>query len=234
MDETSTPAPEPVTEPVADQTPETAPASTSEKLLPQSQVNRLVAAARAEGRESALKQAKPTPAPAPAQRTAPTTEPANDALVAMQARLEEMELRLQYSPNAARVGWDDTQSATMFDLFKAQRPQDPADWFSRMEQLFPGSRKQAPATNPPIETAPKPATPAAPAKPNISDRGTAAPTDLRDSEGVINSRPLEANDHDVDALILKHGRSKGLQMFQDRVNAALRGVRLKPPSTGQR
>lgn len=73
-----------------------------------------------------------------------------------------------------------------------------------------------------------------PAKPNISDRGAAAPTDLRDSDGVLNSRPLEMTGHDVDALILKHGPDKGMQMFQERVLAALGNVRLKSPNGRQR
>jgi hypothetical protein len=77
---------------------------------------------------------------------------------------------------------------------------------------------------PPVQT---PAAPAA-AKSNVSDRGTAAPIDTRDSEGVLNSRPLEMTGHDVDALILKHGPDKGLQMFQERVLAALGRVRIKP------
>jgi hypothetical protein len=227
MDETTNPAPEPVTESVADQPSATPPTDSSEKLLPQSEVNRLIANARREGREAALKTAKPTPAPQPAQQAASIPASAPDALAAMQSRLEEMELRLQFSPTAAKVGWDDTQSATMFDLFKAQRPQDPTDWFSRMDQMFPGSRKQAtpsPVT-PAIQT---PATPPA-TKPNISDRGTASPADLRDSEGVLNTRPLEMNAHDVDTLILKHGHAKGMQMFQEHVLRALGGVKLKSP-----
>lgn len=82
----------------------------------------------------------------------------------------------------------------------------------------------------------QPVTQAAPAqaKPNISDRGAAAPIDNRDSEGVLNSRPLEMTGHDIDSLILKHGQQKGLQMFQDRVLAALRGVRIRSPGGGQR
>lgn len=72
------------------------------------------------------------------------------------------------------------------------------------------------------------------AKPNISDRGTAAPTDLRDSEGVLNSRPMEMTAHDLDVLKLKYGEAKALQMFQERVNAALRGIRIAPPGGRQR
>jgi hypothetical protein len=33
----------------------------------------------------------------------------------------------------------------------------------------------------------------------------------------------------VDALILKHGRAKGLQMFQEKVLMALGNVRIKNP-----
>jgi hypothetical protein len=68
-----------------------------------------------------------------------------------------------------------------------------------------------------------------PAKPNVSDRGTASPVDTRDSEGVLNSRPLEMTGHDVETLVLKHGHEKGMQMFQERVLAALGKVRIKTP-----
>ena len=70
--------------------------------------------------------------------------------------------------------------------------------------------------------------PTAPAKPNISDRGTASPTDTRDFEGVLNSRPLEMTGHDIESLTLKHGYDKWLDQFQERVLAALARVRIKP------
>jgi hypothetical protein len=88
-----------------------------------------------------------------------------------------------------------------------------------------GLAKQSPAPQPAIS---QPAQPAA-AKPNISDRGSASPVDTRDSEGVVHTRPLESTGHDVDALILKHGRAKGLQMFQEKVLMALGNVRIKNP-----
>jgi hypothetical protein len=88
-----------------------------------------------------------------------------------------------------------------------------------------GLAKVSPVT----PTAPQSPAPAAAAKPNISDRGSAAPIDTRDSEGVLHSRPLEMTRHDVDDLILKHGHDKGMQMFQERVLAALGRVRIKPP-----
>ena len=67
------------------------------------------------------------------------------------------------------------------------------------------------------------------AKPNVSDRGTAAPTDTRDHNGILHSRPLEMTGHDVDALMLQHGPDKGLQEFQAHVLRALGNVRIKPP-----
>jgi hypothetical protein len=67
------------------------------------------------------------------------------------------------------------------------------------------------------------------AKPNISDRGAAAPVDSRDHNGVLNSRPLEITGHDMAQLIAEHGHDKGLQMFQDKALAALARVRIKPP-----
>jgi hypothetical protein len=86
------------------------------------------------------------------------------------------------------------------------------------------------AATPPPQPAPQsqPATPA-PAKPNISDRGSAAPTDLRDFKGVLNSRPLEMTGHDVESLILAEGEQKGYAEFQAKVLNALSRVRIKPP-----
>jgi hypothetical protein len=83
------------------------------------------------------------------------------------------------------------------------------------------------ATPPPVQATQAQA-PAQPAKPNISDRGTASPTDMRDFEGVINSRPLEATGHDLASYTLKYGEDEGLQKFQKHVLAALAKVRVKP------
>ena len=224
MEESTAPVTETSPEPVADQQPETPPAAgSSEKLLPQSEVNRLVANARREGFERATK--KPATAPAPSTPVAPAAT-GNDALAQMQSQIEEMGMRLKFTPLAIKAGLDDSQAEDMFDLFKLQRPQDPAGWLSDKAQRFGMGRKsEAPTPQPqPIPT-PAPAT----AKPNISDRGSASPTDTRDSDGVLHSRPLEMTGHDVDSLILKHGHEKGMAMFQERVLSALRGVRIKPP-----
>jgi hypothetical protein len=101
-----------------------------------------------------------------------------------------------------------------------------AQTFASMPQFANQQKAQAAA----------PAQPAQPAqpKPNISDRGGASPTDHRDSDGVLNSRPFEMTGHDVDDLIVRHGEGKGLQMFQDRIYAALKRVKIVPPSRGGR
>jgi len=84
------------------------------------------------------------------------------------------------------------------------------------------------AATPPATATQTPAAQAA-AKPNISDRGSASPTDLRDSDGVLNSRPLEMTGHDYDDLLIKHGLDKGNAMFQEKVLQALSRIRIKPP-----
>ena len=98
-----------------------------------------------------------------------------------------------------------------------------AETFARMPQF----NAQTMPTHTPTQQAPAPQT--AP-RPNISDRGTASPTDLRDADGVINSRPLEVTEHDLDQYLLKHGEYEGLQKFQAHVMNALKRVRIKPPS----
>lgn len=234
MDETPAPVQETAAEQTADQPTDTPPSGNTEKLLPQSEVNRLIANARREGRESATKAQKPAPAPQPAvaQPAAAPAVTGNDAITQMQARLEEMDMRLKFTPLAIKAGLDDSQAEDMFDLFKLQRPQDPAGWLTDKAQRFGIGRKPETATTPPptaqAQTTATAAT--APAlKPNISDRGTASPSDLRDFEGVLNSRPLEMNGHDVESLLLKHGEHKGYQMFQEHVLRALGKVRIKPP-----
>lgn len=114
----------------------------------------------------------------------------------------------------------------MKGMLTAEKPEDVSGWVSSFVADM-GLAKAAPAPSSAQPTSQQ-ATPA-PAKPNISDRGAAAPTDTRDSDGVLNSRPLEMTPHDVEALVLKHGREKGLQMFQDRVLSALGSIRIQKP-----
>lgn len=161
------------------------------------------------------KPADPAPAPQPTQ-SAPTAAQAGLSMADVEALLERKEV---IATRAAKHGLSDSQRKR-FEAALANAPRESlvAEADSYLADM---GLVKAPT---PVQT---PAAPAA-AKPNISDRGTAAPSDMRDSDGVLNSRPLEMTAHDVDALILKHGHDKGLQMFQERVLAALGRVRIKP------
>jgi len=169
-----------------------------------------------------LKKDEPAPAQTPAPQ--PAAAPASTGLTAVdvQRMLDRntalTRAEVEHKLNAAQI-------KRMRTMLEAEKPEDAAEWVNSFVADM-GIVKAAPQPTTPATVTTQPAT--TPAKPNVSDRGTAAPTDLRDSEGVLNSRPLEMTGHDVDALILKHGQTKGLQMFQERVLAALRNVRIRP------
>lgn len=170
------------------------------------------------------KAAEPAPAPAPSPQPTPSAPAAAQAgLVSM----DEVQLLLArrdvVSSRVAKYGLNEAQ-AKRFEAALSGVPRDqlPTEADAYLNDLGLAKAPQ-PATAPAQAAAP------VPAKPNISDRGSAAPTDMRDSDGVVNSRPLEITGHDMDSLILKHGEAKALQMFQERALAALRGVRIRPP-----
>ena len=170
-----------------------------------------------------LGQSKPATDPAPASQPTPSAPAVAQAGVSMAEVETLLERRGVIASRAGKYGLTDSQSKRLeAALAGVSRESIAAEADSYLADM--GLVK---APTPAAPAAPAQAAPAA-AKPNISDRGTAAPTDSRDSEGVLNSRPLEMTAHDVDALILKHGHDKGLQMFQERVLSALRGVRIKP------
>lgn len=238
MDETNTAEPTQGAEPV-DQSSETPPTSNGEKLLPQSEVNRLVANARREGYERAQKKPTAAPvatAPSPTPAQAPPAAPADSVLL---ARIEEMELRGKFDRAAIKAGIDDEAADDWFDLFKAQRPPDPAAWIADKQRKFGIGRsstttqpaiennKQAPAQTTAPAQAPKPTT-------NITDRGPAAAGDALDAEAIYDSRPLESTADDFERLALKHGRAKAHEMARDRILAYLRGVKLVPEHRRQR
>lgn len=162
--------------------------------------------------------------------SAPTSQPTQSApsaqaglsMADVEALLERKDV---IATRAAKHGLNETQKKRFESAMAGvsrESLQAEADAFL----IDMGLVKAAPA--PAAPTTSQPATPA-PAKPNISDRGSASPTDTRDSDGVLNSRPLEMTPHDVEALVLKHGREKGLQMFQDRVLSALGSIRIQKP-----
>jgi hypothetical protein len=164
---------------------------------------------------------------APTQPTtsAPTVAQAGPSLADVYARMDaRIELERVISTREGKYGLTESQArrlrATLSSVPRESLASEADAYLADM-----GLAKVPPVT----PTAPQSPAPAAAAKPNISDRGSAAPIDTRDSEGVLHSRPLEMTRHDVDDLILKHGHDKGMQMFQERVLAALGRVRIKPP-----
>ena len=202
-------------------------ASTIDEKL-SAQENRIFANLRKAG---ALKQDKPVehPAPTPQSQQAPgAPTPAQSTGLSMADVEALLERERVIATRAAQHGLSDAQTRR---LKSALASVEAGSYATEADAYLAdmGLVKTAPAPQA-IATQ----TQATPAKPNISDRGTAAPTDLRDSEGVLNSRPLEMTDHDLDALKQKYGESKGLQMFQDRVNAALRNIKIIPPGGGRR
>jgi hypothetical protein len=176
-----------------------------------------------------FKQDKPPGEPTPATPSSPTpSAPSAQAGLSMADVEALLERENVIATRVAKHSLTDAQARRLKSaLTGVERGSFASEADSYLADL--GLVKAAtPPPQPTVPTTPAPAAPA-PAKPNLSDRGTAAPTDTRDSEGVLNSRPLEMTGHDVDALILKHGHEKGLQMYQERVLSALRGVRIKTP-----
>lgn len=175
----------------------------------------------------AFKQEKPTSEP-----QAPTSQPTQSAPVAAQAGLSmaDVEALLERERVIANRAAKHNLSEAQTRRLKSSLSGVAADAFaSEVDSYLADMGLVKAATPPPVQPTVPAQAPAAPAKPNISDRGTAAPTDTRDSAGVINSRPLEATGHDVDALVLQHGYEKGMQMFQEKVLHALSGIRIKKP-----
>jgi hypothetical protein len=161
--------------------------------------------------------------------SAPTSQPTTSAPSAQAGlSMADVEALLErenvVATRAAKYGLNEAQTRRLKSaLSGVSRESFATEADSYLSDL--GLAKASPAPQLAIS---QPAQPA-PAKPNISDRGSASPVDTRDSEGVVHSRPLESTGHDVDALIIKHGREKGLQMFQEKVLSALGNVRIQKP-----
>lgn len=178
-------------------------------------------------KSGAFKQDKPVSDPAPSAQPTPSAPAAAQAGLTGADLDARFELERVIASREGKYGLNEAQAKrlrTALGGVSRESLASEADAYLNDMGLAKAATPQ-----PAVPTTPQPVVPAAPAKPNISDRGTAAPTDLRDSEGVLNSRPLEMTGHDVDALVLKYGHEKGMQMFQERVLAALGKVRIKPP-----
>lgn len=146
----------------------TAPGGGSEKMLPQSQVNALIASARREGREAAqreLQQQVTTGAlSTPKQTAAPKSE--SDRLAALEAELAETKQRSVFDKHAVRLGVPDDLAEDLFALSKVQRPDNVGEWLEGKAARF--GTKPAPTTPnqaAPVEQPKPPATaPSAPTK----------------------------------------------------------------------
>jgi hypothetical protein len=164
--------------------PGTAPASTStsapaEKMVPQSQVNTLIANARREGRDGALREGKQGQ---PAAQAAP---------LSAEARLEELELRRTFDRKAAKLGLDDEASDDLFDLYKAQRPTDVGAWFETKAGRFAkGTVSQSTTTTPNNQQLPtaEPAKPVA-AAPSASQPNAVTPVTTGGLVDIYNLTP---------------------------------------------
>lgn len=137
-------------------------ASANVRTFTQEEVNRLTAKAREEGRQRAAK--------------APTGNDAGGeslSLKEIQDRLAESELRRGFDRRAMKLGIDDDAADDLFDLYKAQKPQDPQAWFDAKASRF--GLKANVSTNPtnPQSNAPAQAAPAAaPSAPSKVDQIT--------------------------------------------------------------
>lgn len=172
-------------------------------------------------RAGALKKDEPVasqPAPAAATAPAPVGLTATDVqqMLERDRVLTRVEVEHKLTP---------AQAKRMRSIVEAEKPADVSDWVSNFVTDMGFAKPNTPPAQATQAQAPAPA----PAKPNVSDRGTAAPTDTRDFNGILHSRPLEMTGHDVEALKVLHGEDKGLAEFQKHVLAALGKVRIKPP-----
>jgi hypothetical protein len=175
-----------------------------------------------------FKQEKPAGEPAAPSQPTPSASNATQAGLTHADLDARLELERVVASREAKYGLSEAQSRRLrSSLTGVAREALAADADSFLSDL--GLVKAATPPPQPANATQAQAPAPAPAKPNISDRGSAAPTDMRDTDGVLNSRPLEMNQHDVVSLQLKHGEDKGLQMFQEHAMRALRNIRIKPP-----
>ena len=200
-------------------------ASTIDEKLA-AQENRIFANLRKSG---ALKQDRPAGEPAatsqPSQ-SAPSVAQAGMTQADMDARLDaRLELERVIATREGKHGLNEAQSKRLRSaLGGVSRESLAAEADSYLADM--GLVK---AQTPPAQATQAQAPATAPAKPNVSDRGAAAPTDNRDHNGVLNSRPLEMTGHDFEALMLQHGEDKGLAEFQAHALRALGKIKIKPP-----
>lgn len=180
----------------------------------------------------------------PEKPTAPESPPATTAAQSASMSPSDVKTMLAYDRAITRAEVEhkltDRQSTRMRAALEVDKPDDVGAWAASYLTdmgLMKSAATVAPATPLQPATPPAPAAPTAPvaSKPNISDKGPAAPSDARDSEAIYDNRPLDATHHDFERLVLKKGnREQALQFAADRINAYLRTVKLVPDNRRQR
>lgn len=198
-----------------------------EKLT--SQKNEIFANLRRTGVLSKQSSAADQPAP---QQSAPASAPSGVSHTEMQSALERERV---FSARAAKHGLTEAQDRRM----RAALATAPLESFGSEVDAYLADMGLAKTPPPATATADnnKPAQTQAPEqkqRPNSSDMGGAAPTNLRDSESIALSRPREISSHDFDTLVAKHGQAKAMSMFTEAVMRDLRTFRLTPESRRQR
>ncbi len=167
--------------------PGTAPGGGSEKLLPQSQVNALVAAARREGREQALRDGQQAPQPPVSQPAKPETKQTVEEQIAeLRAENREIRERARFEKEASRLQINDALSNKLFTLARAEgvTVEQFGEWLG--ETVTQLGIKPAPAPTAPASSATPsaPATPA-PASPPPAAPAAPSPHSLPTANGVV-------------------------------------------------
>jgi hypothetical protein len=146
----------------------TQPPASSVRTFTQEEVNRISAQARQEGRASALKKA---PAASPAAEPAQVTEASR--LQQVEAQLAEAQLQRSFDRYAARAGIPEDAVDDLFELYKAQKPTDPTEWFTAKAQRFgfKGNMSTTTQSQNPEPARPAPAAPSAPARVDVPSAG---------------------------------------------------------------
>ncbi len=166
----------PIAPPAATTEPVTAPAEVV-KTFTQEQVNAFVQQRLSEDRSR-------RPAAVAPQ------EPVEKATKAdLQSQIEEMKLRGAFDKRAGKFDLDDKASDRLFNLFKAERPEDPTAWFSETAAQF-GLKGHNVNTN-----APTPGATAAPAPP-ASAPSAPAKVDPMTSSGLVDNFNLSPQQFD--------------------------------------
>lgn len=217
--------------PAAIAQPGTAPASevtfTKEQ---QERVNAIVAQARKDGRESALRAQAPAAAPVQAPQPAPIAPADEQHMTPKQMRdeLNELKLRGRFERQALKRGIEGDAADDLYELFKAQKPTNDVEWFEAKSQRFgfkPGT-PAAPTAPPATATAPAPEAPKAPPAAPVAPSTNALPT----ANGVVD---LFSLNHAQLSSLGPQGVRENLEKLW-RIGNQMSGAPTRPKPPGQR